>query len=166
MTTYAEYFLNSRSSVIEYETVQISHPNFTQTYRIVRNAVAGLTAITEESVSRTFQYYPLKISASGARDNLDCSLTFQLGDLGEVLPLEMDAIDAASGWDTKPTVIYRTFRSDDLTAPLYGPITLEVVDFSFKREGCQFEARAPWLNLVRTGEIYDLDRFPMLRGFL
>lgn len=166
MTTYAEYLLNSSRSVIEYETVEISHPNFTQTYRVVRNAVAGLTAKVETGITSTFQYYPLKISASGARDNLDCSLTFQLGDLGEVLPAEMDAIDAASGWTTKPTVIYRTFRSDDLTAPMFGPITLEVVDFSFKREGCQFEARAPWLNVVKTGELYDLDRFPMLRGFL
>ena len=163
---YAAYFLNSRSSVIQYELLEVSHPDFTQTYRVVRNAREGLTVTLETGLSRHFTYYPLRISAKGARDNLDCSLEIQLGDLGEILPAEMDAIAAADGFQTKPTVKYYVYRSDDLTQPLHGPLILEVTDFSFKREGAQFEAKAPSLNISKTGEVYDLDRFPMLRGFL
>jgi len=166
MSTYEEYFLNRRSSVMSYELLEISHPDFTQTYRVVQNAVAGITVTLETGLSRFFTYYPLKISASTARDDLDYSINIQLGDLGSILPLEMDAIDSASGFNTKPTVIYRVYRSDDLTTPLFGPLYLEVVSFTFKREGSQFEAKAPSLNVNKTGEIYDLDRFPMLRGFL
>lgn len=166
MPDYYGYFLNSSRSTMGYETVEISHPNFTRTYWIVRNSRAGLTATLETGASQAFEYYPLKITAKESRANLDAALEIQLGDLGEILPLEMDAIIAASGFGTKPIVKYRTYRSDDLTAPMFGPITLQVGNFTFKREGAAFTAEAPSLNISETGEVYTIDRFPMLRGCL
>ena len=70
------------------------------------------------------------------------------------------------GFSEKPRVVYRTYRSDDLTRPLFGPIVLEVDSFAFNREGSTFTAKAPSLNINKTGELYRLERFPMLRGFL
>ena len=166
MTTYAEFFLNSKSSVVQLETLEISHPNFTKVYRIVRNAVQGISTKLENGSYATFDYYPLKIENAGVRDDLDQSLTINLGDLGEVLPKELDEVSSNDGFGVKPTVIYRTYRSDDLNRPLFGPVTLEVSTFAFNREGSTFEAKAPSLNINKTGEIYSLDRFPMLRGFL
>jgi hypothetical protein len=89
-----------------------------------------------------------------------------MGDLGEIIPMELDLVEQADGFLTKPTLKYRNFRSDDLENVLYGPVTLEIKTFSFNREGCLFEAKAPSLNVSKTGEIYSLDRFPMLRGML
>jgi hypothetical protein len=166
MTTYAEFFLKSKSSIVQLETLEISHPNFTKTYRIVRNAVEGVTLILENGSSATFDYYPLQIENAGVRDDLDQSIKINLGDLGEVLPKELDEVSSNNGFGIKPIVIYRTYRSDDLTRPLFGPVTLEVSTFAFNREGSAFEAKAPSLNINKTGEIYSLDRFPMLRGFL
>ena len=166
MTTYAEFFLKSKSSVVQLETLEISHPNFTKVYRVVRNAVQGVTVTLENTSTATFDYYPLKIENAGVRDDLDQVLSISLGDLGEVLPKELDEVSSNDGFGTKPVVIYRTYRSDDLTRPLFGPVTLEVVSFAFNREGSSFEAKAPSLNINKTGEIYKLDRFPMLRGFL
>lgn len=166
MTTYAEFFLKSKSSVVQLETLEISHPNFTKIYRIVRNAVQGVTVKLENGSSATFDYYPLAIENAGVRDDLDQAITINLGDLGEVLPKELDEIASNNGLGTKPTVVYRTYRSDDLTRPLFGPVTLEVTSFAFNREGSTFEAKAPSLNVNKTGELYKLDRFPMLRGFL
>lgn len=166
MTTYAEFFLGSASNIVQFELLEISHPNFTKTYRIVRNAVDGLTVTLEDSSVETFDYYPLQISGVGTRENLDYGLQISLGDLGEVLPTELDEISAANGFETKPVVKYRVYRSDDLTFPLFGPIVLEIETFSFKREGSSFEAKAPSLNISQTGEVYKIDRFPMLRGFL
>jgi len=97
---------------------------------------------------------------------LDQSFTFTLGDLGELLPKELDAVASANGFSEKPRVVYRTYRSDDLTKPLFGPILLEVESFAFNREGASFTAKAPSLNINKTGEVYRLERFPMLRGFL
>jgi len=165
-SNYSTYFLNAKSSVVQLELLEVSHPNFTQTYRLVRNAINGVTVTLEDANVRTFNYYPLRIESLGARDNLDYGIKIDLGDLGEVLPVELDAVATANGYLTKPTVIYRTYRSDDLTKPLFGPLLLEVTNFSFNKDGASFEAKAPALNLNRTGEVYKLDRFTMLRGFL
>lgn len=166
MTTYAEFFLKSKSSVVQLETLEISHPDFTKVYRIVRNAVQGVSVTLENGSSASFDYYPLKIENAGIRNDLDQSITINLGDLGEVLPKELDEVSSNNGFSTKPTVVYRTYRSDDLSRPLFGPVVLEVTTFAFNREGSSFEAKAPSLNITKTGEVYKIDRFPMLRGFL
>jgi hypothetical protein len=166
MSEYSEFFLNSGSNVAELELLEISHPSFSQTFYIVRNAVAGVTVTLEDASSQEFVYYPLQIQAIGSGDDLDQVLRIQLGDLGDLLPRELDAVSAAGTFGTKPTLIYRTYRSDDLSAPLYGPITLEISNLTFKREGAAFEAHAPRLNKTATGELYTTTRFPMLRGFI
>ena len=166
MTTYAEFFLKSKSSVVQLETLEISHPDFTKVYRIVRNAVQGVSVSLENGSIQSFDYYPLKIENAGIRNDLDQSITINLGDLGEVLPKELDEVSSNNGFSVKPTVVYRTYRSDDLSRPLFGPVLLEVTTFAFNREGSSFEAKAPSLNITKTGEIYKIDRFPMLRGFL
>lgn len=163
MSDLTEYFLNRTADVGKHETLEISHPAFSKIYRVVRNPpppiILGLLAEGEQ-----YDYYPLEITSLGARPNLDSGFSINMGDLGEVIPTELDLVAEDDSWLIKPTVIWRTYRSDDLTQPLQGPITLEVSNFAFKKEGCSFEARAPSLNINRTGEIYTTTRFPMLRG--
>lgn len=166
MSAYSEFFLNSRSSIVQLELIEISHPNFTKVYRVVRNAVQGITVTLETGATAAFDYYPLRVENNGAKDDLDQSFTITLGDLGEVLPKELDSVASANGFNVKPVVRYRTYRSDDLSRPLFGPIVLEVESFAFTREGSTFTAKAPSLNINKTGELYKLERFPMLRGFL
>jgi hypothetical protein len=166
MANYTEFFLKSKSSVVQLETLEISHPDFTKVYRIVRNAVEGVTVTLETLQSASFDYYPLQIENAGIRDDLDQAIKINLGDLGEVLPKELDEVSSNNGFGIKPIIVYRTYRSDDLSRPLFGPVTLEVSSFAFNRQGSTFEAKAPSLNINKTGETYKLDRFKMLRGFL
>ena len=276
MSAYSEFFLNSRSSVVQLELIQISHPSFTKDYRLVRNAVNGVTVsglgnygrnlfnvsasdnalgvyvnfengnlvanaaynstgfipvlpgqtysisyshmrafynankqyvsgtnsgnpatftvpagcywvrctvatsvwsvfvLTQGTSAGSFtpwgqascDYYPMKIENNGAKDDLDQSFTFSWGDLGEVLPTELDRVAVSGGFGFKPQVVYHTYRSDDTNAPLFGPVIMEVESFAFNRDGSTFTAKAPSLNINKTGEIYTLERFPMLRGFL
>ena len=165
MSNYTEFYLNSDSNIVQLETIELSHSDFTQTYRVVRNATNGITATTRGGASVAFAYYPLAIDPAETRDNLDQSFTISLGDLGEILPTELDAVATADGFGEKPVLIYRTYRSDVLTAPLF-VITLEVESFTFNEQGSVFEAKAPSLNINKTGETYTFARFPMLRGFL
>ena|ERR1017187_1484420 len=166
MPSYNDFFLNSTIDVAELETFEISHPNFTKVYRVVRNCVGGLTAKLETGATTTFDYYPVDIVSSSSTNDLDQKMTITMGDLGQVLPIEFDSVATADGFRTKPTVLYRLYRSDDLSGPMLGPFTMEVVTFSFKRQGCTFEAQAPSLNLSQTGESYSIARFPMLAGFV
>lgn len=167
MSSYTEFFLNSISSIVQLELIEISHPNFSQTYYIVRNAVEGVTVTLEDGVTtQFFQYYPLRITNIESRDNLDSGLKIQLGDLGELLPSEFDLVRSNNGFGTKPTLKYRVYRSDDLSSPMFGPITLEIINFIFNKEGASFEATAPSVNINKTGERYRITNFPMLKGFL
>jgi hypothetical protein len=278
MSAYSEFFLNSPSSIVQLELLMISHPSFTQDYRIVRNAVNGVTVeglgsaginlfnpsdpdvVTGKYVhpngslstnasytasgyvplvpgttytrhatvsfyayydqdqnflseyqdntvgtatftvpegvaygrfsiinshlstfrivrgtsagdpvdygEAPFTYYPLRIVGNGTRENLDFGIRIDLGDLGEVLPLELDNIATDLTYGTLPVIRYWTYRSDDLTTPLYGPLVLEAKNVNFTREGATLDAKAPSLNVNRTGERYKTSRFPMLRGFL
>lgn len=167
MGTYSEYFLNSRSNVVQLELVELTHPNFTQAYRIVRNAADGVTVnLSPSELGVPFTYYPARVEQLGARDDLDSAIRMDLGDLGEVVPTEIDAVAEAGGFMTKPAVRYWTYRSDELTAPMFGPISLEVPSISFNEDGASFEARAPSLNSTKTGERLTLDLIPMQRGFL
>lgn len=166
MSALSEFYLHSLSSVVQLELLEISHPSFSQTYYLVRNIADGVTVTLETGEVQFFQYFPLRISSIGLHDDLDQGFRIDLGDLGEVLPGELDNIALDGTFDIKPTVKYRTYRSDDLTEPLVGPLTLQVKDIAFTKQGASFEIAAPSLNLNKTGELYKIDRFPMLRGFL
>jgi hypothetical protein len=160
------YFLTSHTEVVWLELIEISHPAFTQVYRRVRNARAGVVVTLEDSEVAEFEYYPMEIVELGDQLDLDTGIRISFGDLGEVLPRELDAVYLADAMAVKPRIVYRVYRSDDLTAPLLGPVFLEATTFSFAAEGATFEASAPYVNLNRTGETYNLTRFPMQRGFL
>lgn len=166
MANLNEFFLNSKSNIVQLDLLEITHPNFSKPYRIVRNSVMGVSVNIGGSVPERFDYYPVSIKGTSVKDDLDQGITVILGDLGEIIPKEIDLVRKADGFNIKPRVRYWTFRSDDLNSPLYGPVVLEVGEFSNDLNGASFEAKAPSLNVSKTGEIYDLTRFPGLRGFL
>jgi len=163
----SEYYLNSRSDVVSLDLIEFSHPGFSQTYRIVRNAREGVTVdLSPSELAVPFEYFPARVENIGARDDLDSGVRIEIADLGEVIPGEIDNVQAANLGAIKPTVRFWAYRSDDLSAPMFGPIILDVPSINFTEQGAAFEARAPTLNSTKTGERYTLVRFPMLRGFL
>jgi hypothetical protein len=166
MSAYAQFFFSSFSAVVELDTIELSHPNLSQVYRFVRNNANGITATLETGAAVDFAYYPLTITRQGSNTDLDQKLQINLGDLGEMLPTELDAIAAANNFVTKPVVIFRSYRSDNLTAPLYGPIQFNADNIAFNQTGATISANAPQLNTAETGELYTVDRFPMLNGLL
>lgn len=166
MTDYSEFFLASRADVVQLELIEFSHPNFTKDYRIVRNAADGVTVdLSPSEQNVTFDYFPARFQALGSNDDIDSGLRIDIGDVGEVVPGEVNAVEAAGGFATKPTVRYWAFRNDNLSAPIFGPMVLEVPAVTMSEEGANLEARAPAMNSTRTGVRYTLDRFPTQRGF-
>jgi hypothetical protein len=163
---YAKYFLDGGVAIVRIECFEISHPNFTKTYYVTPSALAGVTVTHEDSSSHLYTFYPIDTKWNEQQNDLDNSIDVQLGDVGNIFPLELDAIEQADGFSIKPTVKYRLYRSDDLTAPMFGPSILEAQLFAQTAEGVAFTAQAPQLSLNKTGQVYNLTRFPMLRGFL
>lgn len=166
MPDYVGFFLNAGRSVIEFETLEISHLSFSQTFYLVRNRPGGLEAKLETGEEVEFVYLPLRIRPMAERGTLDFGISVDFGDLGDIIPDEIDRVIADDAMQVRPVLRYRTYRSDDLSGPMYGPIRLEIPSISRKREGATFDAVAPFLNLSKTGEIYSTTRFTPLRGFL
>lgn len=163
---YIEFFLDSSPSVARIECLEIRHSGFSQVYRVVRNATRGITVRHEDGLEYAYEYYPLRLENLGARDDLDAGLSVNLGEQGGIVGKEVARVMAGDAILEKPRLVYRAYRSDDLEKIMYGPLELEITTISYNKEGASFEARAPSLNVHRTGEVYRMDRFPSLRGFL
>jgi len=166
MSTLTDFFLNSRRSVVQLELLEIIHPSFSETFRICRNARAGVTVTYEDSTTHFHRFVPCGITKKGARSNLDTGIQVSLGDLGETIVKELDRVENDDSYAVKPIVNYRVYKSTDLANVLMGPFKFEVGPISYNNKGSTFEAAAPGLNFSKTGELYTIDRFPMLRGFL
>lgn len=164
MSDLTEYFLNSKASIVQLDCFEIKHSAFTSTKYLVRNAAQGVHVTHEDASEHDYEYVPMLVERPKNLDDLDQIYRVSLGDLGEIIPAEIDAIRSADGFSEKPVVIYRAYRSDQLTSPLYGPYVLELKNFDFSRDGSTFDAMAPSLNVARTGERYTIPRFPMLKG--
>lgn len=166
MSAETEFFLASLRSVVKLETLEISHPNFSKTYFIVRNARQGITAKLETGASQFFEYRPIRLTNLGARDDLDTGIRVTWNELGQILPKELDRIEAGDGYKITPKVKFRVYSSADLEHVLQGPYAFELKTVSQNQANASFDAKAPRLNYSATGELYKIDRFVMLRGFL
>jgi len=163
MSDYSEFFLNTAPTIAQLDLLEISHPSFFVTHRLVRNAVNGVTVMHEGGAGPfAYSYMPMRVKALASNTDMDQELEITLGDTGDTVPSEIQAITNANAFHVKPTLVYRTYRSDDLTAPLFGPIFLRVEGVAMQREGTAFRAKSATFNRVRTGETYNLIRFPML----
>lgn len=166
MSAYTEFFLSSGRNVAKLELLEISHPNFSQTYYITRSQIGGVTVNHEDGTPHDYIYVPCQITRDKVSDDMDSSIKIQLGDLGDLLSTETDNVRIANGFATKPTVKFRIYREDVLSMPIDGPYRYELSNFAFNNQGTIFDASAPSLNSTGTGEVYKIGRFPMLRAFL
>ena len=127
----------------------------------------GYTATAHYAFGLTdFDYYPLEIKPSATRDNLDFGLDIGFGDLGEVIPNEIDRVREFGGMSERPMVYYFIFSSADLSAPLDDANKLFIDDIVRNNKFSTLSARAPSVNVNRTGRVHSIERFPTLKGFL
>jgi len=165
MITPIQFYLNGNRNIAELETVEISHPNFSKVYRFVRNHMQGINATIETNKIVNFEYRPIIFDILGFKDDLDQSINISLGTLGEIFPMELKRVRENDGFLIKPTIIYRTYASNDLVNILKGPVNLLSNQFVSREDGTSMLAEAETINNTTTGEIFDLIRFEGLRGY-
>lgn len=160
------YFLNSSRTNIRFETIQISHSAFSQTYSLVANAQDGLTATLETAVEQDFEFLPYSLRRLGLNGTLDQGIHVDLGDLGQIIREEVQNVRAAKKMREEPIVTFRSFQSVDLTQPLEGPFQFRLSATPRTNQGASFDAAAKFLNVSSTGIRYGFNRFPMLRAYV
>ncbi len=164
---YIDFYFGAPQSTSELQTLEISQPSFSQVWRIQSHYREGFQARLESGELIFWEYVPMLMRPLGDRGNLDFGISVTLGDLGEILPDEIERARQAGTLRTiPPTVRYRAYRSDDLESPMVGPITLQARKITRNRDGAQFDSTAPQANVTRTGMLYRTDLFPMLMGYL
>lgn len=162
-----EYFLRGNPDDVRLMLIEVMHPAFSHVYRFVQNHVDGVSVTHEDGTLADYQYAPIAIKKSSTNDDLDQSITVTVGDLGQYLPADIDNVRNDEAFiKVKPILNYREYNLSNLTAPAVSILGLEVGDAQFSKDGVAFVCRAKQLNLTKTGLIYDLDGFPLLRGFI
>lgn len=182
MSVYSQYYYNTPPSVGEVECIEIQHFRFNPTvFRLVSNySLMELSTndafgnkkmgaiVTHEGGAGPFEYEFVRMSINrlGSGNDLDQALSITLGDVGTILPQQLERVMSFNAMQAKPIVRYRSYTSIDFSTPLTTvPLVLEIKRVAFNKEGCSFEAIAPYLNATRTGIIYDKVRFPTMSAF-
>jgi hypothetical protein len=164
---WVNYFFGAPARTAELKTLTISQPDFTQVWRLQSHYREGFWARLETGEQVFFQYVPMLLKPLADRGTLDFGMTVTLGDLGEILPSEIQrAREAGTLRTSPPRVEYRSYRSDNIERPMFGPITLQAPTITRTVSGAQFDATPPPVNVNKTGMLFRPDLYPMLRGFL
>lgn len=166
-----DFHLDSATSVVLLETLEISHSLWPDPIRIVTNHPDGISVTLEDGQPATFDFIPLMIQRGNTSDDLDQALNITVGDLGEVVPPLIQKIRDASS-DEKPQVIYRSFAFDAASMVLTKPTPIEIIrglyvaKMNQDYQATTFEAATSGKNSVKTGRTYNFEEYPDLRGLI
>lgn len=143
-----------------YETLILSHSKFTQTFYLVFDS-QPLTAKLSNGSEVTF--LPANVSSTDAQNNndLDQSASFTIEDVNNELDDQLDLIPL--GDTESPLAGYGVYTSNNLEKPAEF-IEYTVKEIPQKKGAFTVKCGAPDLNKDETGEVFDYDRFPTLRG--
>lgn len=163
MSNYTSFFLNAKGGLINLECIEISHSSFVKPFRYVRNDTSGITVTHEDGLEYEYEYQVLEIQRTNVTNDIDQVMNITFADVDDTFTKALQNISTTE----RPIFKYRSYRDDDLTEPMVVIQTLEITSMSKDAKGyITFEAKAPELNSVKTGDTYTLDRFPLLRGTL
>lgn len=155
-----KYYASAPAGVFVFQTLELSHPQFTTTHFITNNP-EKVTATDEGGTARAYISLPFGIrmptkNASGRQE-----LQIEIDNVDQQILMELER--AAADFDTPISVTFREYTSDSLAAPASNPITLVATDIEATEASVVMTAtRADVLNRVFPSLFYTLDRFPGL----
>lgn len=157
MDDYTSFFLNNHGGAVVLECLEITHSTFIKPTRFVKNDTNGVIA---EGLH--YEYQPMSIKRNNVSNDLEQTLSITIADMDDSF---FKKILVATETNERPGVVFKLFSDQDLTTPLMTLQKLEIASLSKDSTGlATFEAQAPELNSVKTGQIYTLDDYPLLRG--
>jgi len=162
-----EYYTTARTSVREYRTIEIYHPDFANVLRFIQdyenqNLTLENSAPRNAGQSVTFTAIrPLEIKEPNEEINRSPTLSISLGAVGNEVQDQIDSI-TDNGFLAPIQVIYRKYYlANDGTKKLaLTPLYLSASELKFESyNGVAFTARDIDFANRASGEIYTLSRF-------
>lgn len=155
---YVAFYLNNSNQVVALECIEMSHSSFEKSLCFVRNDTEGIDA-----GGIWYEYKPMSIQRSNVSSDLDQKISVTIEDFDSAIFARFKNIDGNTL--KKPNLHFRIYRDDDLSTPLLEYHALEIVSVSKDGSGViTFDAQAPVLNSVKTGQVYTVEEYPLLRG--
>jgi hypothetical protein len=163
MSDYTSFFFNAKGGLLRIDCIEISHPSFSKVFRFVRNVRDGILVKHEDALDYQYMHEVFELNRSNVTADLDQTIQITFADYKDELKLEIESADY-----TQPaTFKYRAYRDDDLSMPMIVLETLQVISVNNDSFGIvTFDAKAEGLNDVKTGLIYSIEDYPMLRALL
>lgn len=160
------YHLIGNAHDVLLECIEISHPAFSKTYRYVRNHPKGVDVTHEDSTTTHYDYAPIKLQRGQSNEKLAQTITLTIGDLGLVIPKEVDRLYDSPYELEYPLLTYRSYLLSNLQTPFERRKILKITENNPQKQGSVLKALQRALNISKSGRLFDLDRWPALRGFL
>lgn len=146
------------------ESLELSHPNWSQVYRFVVDSGESIVLHNENGEAHTYDYSPITVSRSSDSDTLEQEITLFFADVGNVVPWLIDAFINDESI-VLPLVTYRAYITDNYTNPIFVARDLEIESVSRDWQGTRCDAKAPSLNESGNGDVYNASSDPSLIGF-
>lgn len=159
-----EVYANPQRNVRYIETIELSHPNFTKTYRFT-NDVESWTFKVEDGRSYVFETMPFELQLPGANNTGQQELQLGLCNVGREMMNELELANGRPDINIKLT--YRVYLDVDDSSPQNSPPTeLTISEVSATPTAVTATAtRFDVLNRKFPSTRYDVDTFPgLLRG--
>lgn len=145
--------------------LQITHSALTRPYYLWREST-GASVRLESGAVVTPEPANFTESIAGSQKNLDQVFSFNLstlGQAGETFRTELARIPLLT--EELLLITYMEYRSDQLDIGPGASVPLQVESISYGTASATFSAVSPRLKSTRTGDLYSLRQFPMLRAF-
>jgi len=127
-------------------------------------------------ISRAYKFVPVQFQIPSVSSDMVSEVSFTVSDLnkdGTALGTNKaisDLIDLVAEDELRPITIavyaYISYVDGTFSEVAEGPYELEVTDITFGEEGCTFTAKSPDAIYASCGEVYTVERFPMLRQYV
>ena len=165
---YRRFLASAPVAQREYRTIELYHPSFSSVLRFVQDT-RSQTLTLESAAPRDaddpvlFSAISMVIEEPQETEEADPVLTVNLGGVGGEVQDQVDAITGEAAL-TPIECIYRKYYSGDIASPV---IVLSLSISTIRFEGyarVAFTAEDIDFANKLSGEIYTIERFPMLAG--
>ena len=159
MSDYTSFYLNCVGDVTDVNCIEIEHPTFK--FNLQSYDEDGFSVQHETGQSQIYRYQPMQIDRPTINSDLDQIVKMTIfSDNDELIEAYKNISDA------QPVLFrQRIYRSDNFNYPMITIQTLHITGMNADSDGfVTFEAKAPELNSVKTGDAYTFERFPMLKA--
>ena len=160
------YHLIGNAHDVLLECIEISHPAFSQTYRYVRNHAKGLDVTHEDGTVTHYDYAPIKLQRGQSNEKLSQTITLTIGDLGLIIPKEVDRLYDSPYELEYPLLVCRRYLLSNLQVPFERRKVLKITENNPQKFGAVLKAMQRALNISKSGRTFNLDKWAALRGFL